>query len=133
MEQRLFRLLCALLAAFAAANGARMALDPLGWFASIPELALTGAANPHFIRDVGTAYLASAAGLALAAFRPAAGFGALLVAAIFMAGHGIGHLVDIAEGCAARPGGTALDWFGVIVPGAITAALCLWSLRFRPS
>ncbi|MBX3506177.1 MAG: hypothetical protein KF895_11920 [Parvibaculum sp.] len=133
MEQRLFRLLCALLAAFAAANGARMALDPLGWFASMPELALTGAANPHFIRDVGTAYLASAAGLALAAFRPAAGFGALLVAAIFMAGHGIGHLLDIAGGCAARPGGTALDWFGVIVPGAITAALCLWSLRFRPS
>lgn len=133
MERHSFRLLCASLAAFAAANGARMALDPLGWFASIPELGLTGAANPHFIRDVGTAYLAAAAGLALAAFRPAQGFGALLVAAIFMGGHGLGHLVDIAEGCAARPGGTATDWFGVILPGALTAALCLWSLRFRPS
>ena len=133
MEQRLFRLSCVLLAAFAAANGARMALDPLGWFASIPELGLTGAANGHFIRDVGTAYLAAATSLALAAFRPAQGFGGLLVAAVFMGGHGIGHLVDIAEGCAARPGGTPLDWFGVILPGACTAALCLWSRRFRPS
>lgn len=133
MQQRLFRLSCVLLAAFAAANGARMVLDPLGWFASIPELGLTGAANAHFIRDVGTAYLAAAAGLAFAAFRPAQGFGALLVAAIFMTGHGIGHLVDIADGCAARPGGTATDWLGVILPGAITAALCLWSLRLRPS
>lgn len=133
MEQRLFRLSCVLLSAFAAANGARMVFDPLGWFASIPELGLTGAANAHFIRDVGTAYLAAATGLAFAAFRPAQGSGALLVAAIFMTGHGIGHLVDIAEGCAARPGGTALDWFGVILPGAIAAALCVWSFRFKPS
>lgn len=133
MERYSFRFLCALLAAFAAANGARMALDPLGWFASIPELGLTGAANAHFIRDVGTAYLAAAMGLALAVFRPAQGFGVLLVAAIFMTGHGIGHLVDIAQGCAARRGGTALDWFGVILPGAITAALCIWSFRFKPS
>ncbi|MFN4353105.1 hypothetical protein [Parvibaculum sp.] len=45
----------------------------------------------------------------LPAFRPAQGFGGLLVAAIFMGGHGIGHLADIAGGCAARPGGTPLD------------------------
>lgn len=130
---KIFRLLSVLFALFAALNGARMVLDPLGWFASIPELGLTGAANGHFIRDVGTAYLASAAGFALAAFRPSQGFPALLVVAIFMAGHGVGHLADIAGGCAAAPGGTTTDWFGVILPGALTAALCLWSLRFRSS
>ncbi|MBO6635912.1 hypothetical protein [Parvibaculum sp.] len=119
------------MAAFALLNGGRMVLDPVGWFASIPDLAVTGAANGHLIRDVGTAYLASATGLAFAIWRPAQAMGVLLVAAIFMAGHGIGHLVDIAEGCAAAPGGTATDWLGVIVPGAITAALCGWSLRFR--
>lgn len=112
-------------------NGGRMVLDPIGWFASIPDLAVTGAANGHLIRDVGTAYLASAAGLALALWRPSAATGALLVATIFMAGHGILHLVEIAEGCAAAPGGTATDWAGVILPGVLTAGLCGWSLRFR--
>jgi hypothetical protein len=131
MEMTAFRGICGLVAAFALLNGGRMVLDPVGWFASIPDLAVTGAANGHLIRDVGTAYLASATGLAFAIWRPAQAMGVLLVAAIFMAGHGIGHLVDIAEGCAAAPGGTATDWLGVIVPGAITAALCGWSLRFR--
>lgn len=131
MEMRAFRGICGLVAAFALLNGGRMVLDPIGWFASIPDLAVTGAANGHLIRDVGTAYLASAAALIFALWRPAHAMGALLVSAIFMAGHGIGHIVDIAEGCAAAPGGTATDWFGVIVPGAITTALCAWSFRFR--
>lgn len=131
MERTIFRTVCGLLTVFALANAIRMMLDPLGWFAAIPELALTGAANAHFIRDIGTAYLASAAGLALAAWRPTGSVGALLVTTIFMAGHAVGHLVDIAEGCAAAPGGTPADWLGVILPGTVTAGLCGWSFRFR--
>ena len=131
MELAAFRGVCGLLAAFALLNGGRMVLDPIGWFTSIPDLAVTGAANGHLIRDVGTAYLASAAGLACAIWRPAQGAGVLAVAATFMAGHGIGHLVDIAEGCADAPGGTVTDWLGVIFPGVVTAAPFGWSLRFR--
>lgn len=131
MEWLVFRLLAGLLALFSLLNGIRMVVDPIGWFASIPDLALTGAANGHLIRDVGTAYLASAAGLGVAAFRPRFASAALLAPAIFMAGHGLGHLVDIAEGCAAAPVGTATDWLGVILPGFLTAALCVWGLRFR--
>lgn len=131
MGLAVFRGICGLVAALALLNGGRMVLDPIGWFASIPDLAVTGAANGHLIRDVGTAYLASAAGLAYAIWRPAQAAGALAVAATFMAGHGIGHLVDIAGGCAAAPGGTVTDWLGVIFPGAVTVALCGWSLRFR--
>ncbi|PKQ03307.1 MAG: hypothetical protein CVT72_15195, partial [Alphaproteobacteria bacterium HGW-Alphaproteobacteria-11] len=70
MEQTVFRILAALLGVFALLNGGRMVADPIGWFASIPDLALTGAANAHLIRDVGAAYLASAAGLGAAAFWP---------------------------------------------------------------
>lgn len=131
METKAFRTICGLLAALALLNGSRMVLDPIGWFASIPDLALTGAANGHLIRDVGTAYLASAAGLAFAVWRPSAATGALAVATVFMAGHGVLHLVEIVEGCAAAPGGTAIDWMGVILPGALTAGLCGWNLRLR--
>jgi hypothetical protein len=131
MEQTAFRVLAALLALFAALNGARMVADPIGWFASIPDLALTGAANAHLIRDVGVAYLASAAGLGAAAFWPRVAAPLLLAPAIFMGGHALTHLADIAAGCAAAPGGTATDWLGVILPGALTGLLCVWGLRFR--
>lgn len=130
MERNIFRALCALLAAFALLNGARMVADPIGWFASIPDLAVTGAANGHLIRDVGTAYLASAIGLAFAAWRPGLAAPLLLAPAVFMVGHGAGHLVDIAGGCAAAPGGTMTDWLGVILPGLAVAGLCGWALRF---
>ena len=131
MERNIFRAICALLAIFTLLNGARMVVDPLGWFASIPDLAVTGAANGHLIRDVGTAYLASAIGLAFAAWRPGRAAPLLFAPAIFMVGHGAGHLVDIAGGCAAAPAGTMTDWLGVILPGLVVAGLCGWALRFR--
>lgn len=133
MERNIFRAVCALLAAFTLLNGARMVADPIGWFASIPDLAVTGAANGHLIRDVGTAYLASAIGLAFAVWRPGLATPLLLAPALFMAGHGAGHLVDIAGGCAAAPAGTMTDWLGVILPGLAVAGLCGWALRFRPA
>ncbi|MEQ8281738.1 MAG: hypothetical protein RIC04_03115 [Parvibaculum sp.] len=55
----------------------------------------------------------------------------LLAPAIFMGGHALAHLADIAAGCAAAPGGTATDWLGVILPGALTVALCIRGLRLR--
>lgn len=131
MEQTVFRVLAVLLGVFALLNGGRMVADPIGWFASIPDLALTGAANAHLIRDVGAAYLSSAAGLGAAAVWPRFAAPLLLAPAIFMGGHALAHLADIAAGCAAAPGGTATDWFGVILPGALTVGFCLWGLRFR--
>jgi len=131
MEQTAFRVLAALLGVFALLNGGRMVADPIGWFASIPDLALTGAANAHLIRDVGAAYQASAAGLGAAALWPRIAAPLLLAPAVFMGGHALAHLADIAAGCAAAPGGTATDWLGVVLPGVLTVALCAWGLRFR--
>jgi len=47
------------------ANGLFMLLAPDQWFASVPGVPVPF--NPHFVEDIGMAYIASGAGLALGA------------------------------------------------------------------
>src|SRR5258708_29034726 len=62
-----------------AANGVFMLAGPNAWYAAVPGVVETGPFNPHFVRDIGAAYLACggalggyAAGAAARAARPAA-------------------------------------------------------------
>ncbi len=80
-----------------AANGLAMQAAPAGWYDAVPGVAETGPFNPHFVRDIGAAYLV--AGLAIMWFaidrlaRPAA-----LAAAAFLAFHALVHLWDAVAG-----------------------------------
>jgi len=47
-----------------AANGFLMLFDPAQWYAMVPGVPETGAFNPHFVRDIGAAYVV--AGVAIA-------------------------------------------------------------------
>ena len=47
-----------------AANGLLMLFDPAGWYAVAPGVPDTGPLNPHFVRDIGCAYILT--GFALA-------------------------------------------------------------------
>jgi hypothetical protein len=47
-----------------AANGLLMPFDPVGWYAVGPGVTETGPLNPHFVRDIGCAYILT--GFALA-------------------------------------------------------------------
>lgn len=129
METNVFRGLSGLVGLAALLNGLLMLADPLGWFAGIPDLAATGLPNPHLIRDVGVAYVATACGLGVAAWRPHLALPALAPATVFMLGHGLTHIADILAGRAAAPCGTATDWLAVVTPGVLTLGLVLWSLR----
>ncbi|HVY56846.1 MAG TPA: hypothetical protein VHA77_03260 [Xanthobacteraceae bacterium] len=40
-----------------AANGLLMLFDPAGWYGLVPGVPETGPFNPHFVRDIGCAYL----------------------------------------------------------------------------
>ena len=40
-----------------AANGFLMLLDPAQWYAIVPGVPETGPLNPHFVRDIGAAYV----------------------------------------------------------------------------
>ena len=80
-----------------AANGLIMLGVPDAWYAAVPEVAETGPANPHFIRDIGAAYIVCGAALAWFAVNAAAR-AAALAAAAFLALHAVVHLWDAAAG-----------------------------------
>jgi hypothetical protein len=79
------------------ANGLTMLAIPDAWYASVPGVAQTGPFNPHFVRDIGAAYLVTGAALVWLAIdraaRPAAQAGAA-----FLAVHALVHLWDAVAG-----------------------------------
>ena len=80
-----------------AANGLIMLAIPADWYVTVPGVLETGPFNPHFIRDIGVAYLI--AGMSLPWFainpmvRPAA-----VAATAFLALHALVHLWDAMAG-----------------------------------
>ena len=86
-----------ILGIFLAANGMIMLAVPADWYAAVPGVPETGPFNPHFVRDIGAAYLTCGATLvwfaARGAARPAA-----VAAAAFLALHALVHLWDAAAG-----------------------------------
>jgi hypothetical protein len=80
-----------------APNGVMMVAVPFAWYMAMPGVTETGPFNPHFVRDIGAAYLV--AGVALAWFavypraRPAAQAGTA-----FLTLHALVHLWDAAAG-----------------------------------
>jgi hypothetical protein len=85
-----------------ALNGLLMLFAPLEWFERVPTVTGAGPFNPHFVRDVGCAYLAAGLGFAWLArdarARPAAAAGAL-----FLVLHALTHVAEYLEGRAWFP------------------------------
>ena len=80
-----------------AANGLVMLAVPGEWYAWLPGVAETGPFNPHFVRDIGAAYLvAGTAFVALALSAKA--WPAALTATAFLTLHAFVHLWDAAAG-----------------------------------
>ena len=113
-----------LLAAALAANGLAMLLDPPAWYAAIPGVGYTGPLNIHFVRDIGCAYLVSAAGLAWRAWRPIQGVPAALLGAGFLLLHAGVHLGETLAGLC---GWSTLlrDVPGVVLPALLALALAV--------
>ena len=77
-------------------NGLAMILAPFAWYGAVPGVADTGPFNPHFVRDIGCAYLL--AGVALVAAGRGTAAGAAIPAAAFLVLHALVHLGDFAAG-----------------------------------
>ncbi len=79
------------------ANGLTMLAVPEAWYALVPGVPQTGPFNPHFVRDIGAAYLVAGGTLVWFAIdrsaRPAA-----LAGAAFLAIHAGVHVWDAAAG-----------------------------------
>lgn len=111
------------LAAAMGANGLVMLVLGPWWYGAVPGVPDTGPFNPHFVKDIGAAYLTAGLGLGWLALRPAeaAARGAALAGALFLALHAGIHLVE-AIGHPAGLADLARDFPGVILP----AILALW-------
>ena len=86
-----------ILGSLLAVNGLVMLAAPADWYGLVPGVIDTGPFNPHFVRDIGCAYIAAGAALAWLFGRPAA-WPAALAGAGFLVLHGLVHLWDMAAG-----------------------------------
>lgn len=118
------RVFAALLGVFHLGNGLYMALAPAAWFATAPGASGTGPFNPHFVADVGFAFLAAGAAFMTFAWRPRLrliAFGA----SGFLVLHGFLHVADAMHG----GGHAGIDLLAVAIPGIIGAFLARPGLR----
>src|SRR5262249_32094109 len=108
-----------------AANGTFMLVAPATWYGLVPGVAATGPLNPHFVRDIGAAYLVSGAALAWFGIDARARMAALAGAAVLVlhplvhAGEAVGH-----DAFVSWP-----DLFAVVLPAALALWLTLFSTR----
>lgn len=115
------RILAALLALFLAGNGVFMLAAPQAWYLAVPGVGETGPFNPHFVADIGAAYLVAGIGAGWAAWRPASGWPALAAGTAFLTLHALIHLRDALAGHGVQA--LARDFAGVFLPTAIALLL----------
>lgn len=109
------RILALVLATLNGLNGLIMLFDGPGWYARVPGVTDTGPFNPHFVQDIGAAFLIASLALGIGAWRtrywPAA-----VAGAGFIAAHGLIHLVGVLIGHSHMP---IFDLVAVVIPSAL--------------
>lgn len=100
-------------------NGLAMLFAGAFWYSSVPGASSTGPFNPHFVQDIGVAFLVAGLALAARAWRPRY-WPAAVAGAGFLAAHALIHLVAIIGGHDHQAG---FDFLAVVLP----AALALYS------
>lgn len=113
------RLIAAVIGALSAGNGAVMLGAGEAWYGATPGVADTGPYNPHFVADVGAAYLVAGLALLARARRPDL-WPAAVAGALFFAAHALIHIAGLAGGHSHH---AAFETALVILP----AALGLWA------
>jgi hypothetical protein len=108
------------------ANAAWMLAGPMHWYTELPAAVPdTGPFNPHFVRDIGCAFLTAGAALVWAALAPALRFPLVAIAALFLSAHAVLHVYDTAVGN--LPG----DHWWLDAPGVYLPALVLGAILLR--
>ncbi len=107
------------------ANGIVMLFASLPWYDAVPGVPATGPFNPHFVKDIGAAYLTAGLGVLWFAANPRQGWPALCAAALFLTLHAAIHVYDAACGTSALAD-VQRDLVGVYVLALIPLALALF-------
>jgi hypothetical protein len=109
------RLMAVLIAVPTIINGLAMLIAGYHWYKTVPGVTDTGPFNPHFVQDVGAAFLVAGLALAARAWRPRY-WPAAVAGSGFLAAHGLIHLALIAGGHARH---AAFDLLAVVLPSAL--------------
>jgi hypothetical protein len=109
------RPIAAIIAAISVLNGSIMLFAGPSWYASVPGASETGPFNPHFVDDIGAAFLVAGLALAARVWRPAY-WPAAVAGAGFLAAHALIHLVTIAAG---HDHHAAFDLAAIVLPSAL--------------
>jgi hypothetical protein len=109
------RIIAAIFALITVLNGTLMLFDGASWYESVPGVVETGPYNPHFVKDIGVAFLVAGLALAVRAWRPIY-WPAAVAGAGFLAAHALIHLVMMAAG---RDHHAAFDLAAVVLPSAL--------------
>jgi hypothetical protein len=109
------RSIAAILAVINVLNGLGMLFAGPTWWTSVPGASETGPFNPHFVQDVGAAFLVAGLALAARAARPMY-WPAAVAGAGFLVAHALIHLEMMVTGHAHH---IAADTMGVVVPAAL--------------
>ncbi|MEO8452162.1 MAG: hypothetical protein ABI647_20390 [Gemmatimonadota bacterium] len=118
---RIAQVLIALVALLALANGLMMLVSPLGWYQMMmPTIQLTGPANPHFIRDIGLAYLCSGVMLVYAVIDPRGRWLAAVAGSLWLGAHGALHVYEVLAGI----GAAAVLWGDA--PAVLGPPIVVW-------
>ena len=106
------RLIAAILAIPTLFNG--LAMLTADCYETVPGVPDTGPFNPHFVQDIGVAFLVAGLALAARAWRPRY-WPAAVAGAGFLAAHALIHLVMIVGG---HNHHAAFDLMAVVLPSA---------------
>lgn len=104
------------------ANAFWMLAGPMHWYEELPAAVPdTGPFNPHFVRDIGCAFLAAGVALVWAAVSPRWRYPLVGVATLFLTAHAVLHVYDTAVGNLPHSHWW-LDLPGVYLPAALLLA-----------
>ncbi len=117
---RIAQLLVALACLFSVAIGVFMLVDPYGWYQALPTVKFTGPPNPHFIRDIGLAYLTCAALLGFAFVNLRMRWLAAFAGSLWLAMHGALHIWEVTKGICST------NAFLMDAPAVLGAPLLVW-------
>jgi peptidoglycan/LPS O-acetylase OafA/YrhL len=109
------RSIAAVLALLTVLNGSIMLSAGPAWYASVPGVSETGPYNPHFVSDIGAAFLVAGLALAARAWRPRY-WPAAVAGSAFLAAHALIHLAMIAGG---HDHHAAIDLIAIVLPSAL--------------
>jgi hypothetical protein len=120
--------LAAVLGILAIGNGVFMLVSPDAWYLAVPGVPDTGPFNQHFLRDIGMIFLVLGGAFLAGVARPELRVVLWGAATLWLAGHALFHLWEVAVGICA-PSVIPRDFPGVTLPTLLGMALTYWAWR----